>query len=133
MRLIAIVTSLIFVAPGLAEAHVATFNTTVTLRASDTNIRRGDTVRFTAKVTSPKKKCFQNRLVILLRNGDRVQAKRTSDNGVAVFTVTPDRTADWKARVKAFVFNARHRHLHKCKGDTSNTIRVKVRGRGNNN
>lgn len=125
-KVIAISVASLLVTPGLAEAHVANFNTRVTLSANDTRIRRGDTVRFTARVTSPRERCFQNRQVQLLKNGDRVETKRTNNNGVAVFTRTPRRTADWKARVNAIIINSTHPHLHRCKGDTSNEITVRV-------
>jgi hypothetical protein len=122
---IAVSVALLLVTPGIAEAHVATFSTNLTLRASDKTVEKGDVVKFTAKLSSAKKQCFQNKRVQLLKDGDRVATKRTNDRGKAVFQQTIRRTATWKARFTGFRFG-RHPHVHRCQASTSNSIRVRV-------
>jgi hypothetical protein len=111
-----------------AVAHIKTFSTSVTLTASDTSVKKGDTVVFTARVSSPKHACIVGRRVQLLEDGVVIATKTTNSNGVVKFRVKITSTATYQVRVLRKVLTTTHPHRHICAGATSNKVRVRAHG-----
>ena len=109
-----------------AAAHIKTFPTSVTLSVSDTNVKKGDFVVFTARVTSPKHACEVGRTVQLLRDGVVIATKTTNSKGVVRFRVKVTSKATYQVRVLPETLVSNHLHRHRCARATSNKITVKT-------
>lgn len=113
---------------GIAAAHTATFDTSLTIRRSPTGtVAPGTTVVFKGKLRSDVDRCVRNSKVALVRVGVGVVTKtRTDGSGRYRFEQVVNETARWRTRFKGKVLTAEHPHNHTCAASKSKTIRVPV-------
>jgi len=124
IQLVAVLSILGLFGP-MAEAHVADFSTSLTLKVDDSKIRKGHYVTFISKLSSSKTKCYANRSVSLYKNGNFMSKKRTDPTGKVQFSRRVFTTSDWRTKFLGFTFGT-HPHRHTCLKSTSNKVTVTV-------
>lgn len=123
---VAVFAALMLVSTSMARAHVASWDTSLALKANDTTVSKGTVVNFTARLSSGKTKCIQNRRVNLLKDGVRVARIQTASRGRAVFGRIVRRSASWKVVFRRYRFGG-YPHEHRCRATSSNVVDVVVK------
>jgi len=113
---------------GIAAAHAATFDTSLTLRRSPTGtVAPGTTVVFKGRLLSDNDRCVRNSRIQLILVGQGVVAKtRTDGRGRYSFEQVVNETSRWRTRFKGKVLTAEHPHNHTCASSRSDVVRVRV-------
>jgi hypothetical protein len=127
VRLVAISTIASLLLVSVASAHVQTSNTRLRLQVSDTKIHKGQRVTFRGTLSSDWGKCYKFRQVKLQKNGNTILSKRTDANGKVAFTRKVYQDSDWNLKYKGRRWG-KHPHRHVCRGSTSRTIFINVKG-----
>ncbi len=126
-RTIAVTLALVFMLGAVpAQAHTRIEPTSLTLRANDTRVDRGDRVTFSGSLRSDWKRCKAYKSVTLFRGKRPVATRKTTRAGLYAFTVQVPKTATWKVKFKGKRWGV-HPHVHRCLRSTSRGITVRVR------
>jgi len=111
-------------APAMATDWTA--GTSLSLKASDTKVKRGTTVTFTIKLKSHRKPCYQNQPVKWYKNGVYKRTLHTDNRGVATLRKKMRRTRTFRVTYSGYRVG-HHPKRHVCKGSQSKPVTVKVR------
>jgi len=114
-------------APGVAEAHVKEIPTRLTLEVSDRTPKRGEKVIFRGALKSKNRRCFRNRQIEILRNGNVFATAQTNDRGRYRVAKRVTRSGRYKARFNGYGPFGTHPHNHSCAPSHSNSIWIRTR------
>ena len=124
-RILAVAIATTFVFAGTAFAASWTAPTSLTLNADDHHVDKGERVRFSGNLSSPRKKCRSRQRVSLYKGNQKVASQRTSRSGHYEFTQTVRRTKTWHTEYKGRTFGT-HPNTKHCEPSRSNDERVEV-------
>lgn len=121
---LALTLTLGLVAPGVAQAHVKTINTRVTMRVSDATITKGQRVTFSGVLKAKNRRCFRGKTVSITRKG-RVIASTTANNrGKYAVSKKLRKGGRYRATYGGFQFGV-HPHSHTCSASSSGVVRIR--------
>jgi hypothetical protein len=113
-------------APGIAQAHVKVFPTTVTLKASDTRVEKGQRVTFSGALKADNRRCRKNKPVQITRNGNAFARTQTNNRGKYSVTKKVRKSGRYRANFGGFGPFGTHPHSHSCAPDHSRSVWVRT-------
>ncbi len=118
---------LVIALSGVAQAHTVVFPTDISAHRSPTGtVEKGTVVRIYGRLTSPKRACYVNSPIQLIRVGVGVVARtRTDGQGRYQFFRRVWRTSRWRVRFPGKVLYAVHPHSHTCAASSAE-LRITV-------
>src|SRR5215831_13358912 len=110
-----LVTSLVLVGPAIADTKIPTHTK---LTVNDRKVTQGTKVNWKIHVTSKNKKCYANRKVKWLKNGNFKHYKTVGANGVLKFHKKMNHTSTYQAKLPKKEWGV-HPHHHVCETSKS--------------
>ena len=109
-----------------AEATDWTAGTSLSLKASDTQVKQGTKITFTIKLKSHRKPCYQMEPVKWYRNGVYKKTLHTNNKGVVHLTKKMNHTSTYRAKYLGKRVG-QHPNRHVCHASQSRAVRIKVK------
>ena len=114
-------------APGVARAHVAQINTSLTMSVSDRMPNEGQRVTFRGQLKSPNRRCVRNQEIQIMRRRTVFATTQTDSRGRYSVTRRVTRSGRYRARFNGFGPFGPHPHSHSCAPSHSNSIWIRTR------
>jgi len=110
--------------PAMASDWTA--STSLSLKASDTQVKQGTKVTFTIHLKSKRKACYQNEPVRWYRNGVYKKTVHTNDKGIVKLQKKMNHTGTFRAKYFGKKVG-HHPNRHVCHPSQSRAVTVKVK------
>ena len=109
-----------------AEATDWTASTSLSLKASDTHVKKGTKITFTIKLKSHRKPCYQNEPVRWYKNGVYKKTVHTNDKGVVQLHKKMQHTSTYRAKYLGKRVGT-HPNRHVCHPSQSRAVKITVK------